>query len=167
MAYQNGFTYIQGPFEMRKSTVSIAGSGGFKRGDPVTLDDDRAVIGAASDTSYIFGIAMHDAGDSIGGTQTSLAEILIPTAQTVFACKITGGLAASALSVGEALSIASASGRIGFLGTRSAGTEHCVIVPRGDGSTIDSADSSVYVQFIGNVVGVFGSNASVTGWAQS
>jgi len=166
MAYQDGFTYIQGPFEYRQSVISVGET--FKRGDPVTLSDDRTVIEAASDTSNIFGFAMSNAADSIGGpVLNTIQEIGIPTAQTVFAVKVTGGVAASALSAGEALSFASASGRIGFVGARSAGSEHVVIVPRADGSTIDSADSSVYVQVIGNVLGVFGSNTSVTGWAQN
>lgn len=165
MAYVDGFTYIQGPFQIRKSTLSVGQT--FKRGTPVTLSDDRTVIEVASDTSFVFGIAMHDAADSIGGpTQGTVAEIGVPTMETVFAVKVTGGVAASALSVGEALSMATASDAFRFVGARSAGSEHVVIVPRADGTTIDSDDSSVYVQFIGNVLGVFGSNTSVTGWAQ-
>jgi hypothetical protein len=40
------------------------------------------------------------------------------------------------------------------------------IVPRGDGSTLDSADSTVYVHFLGNALSPFGSNASTNIFAQ-
>jgi hypothetical protein len=158
-----GFTYIQGPLELRLSTVSSTAT--FKAGNPVTFSDDRTVIEADSDTSVIFGIAQNDAGSSIGGTLAGKVLVGIPTASTIFAAKVNNGLAASLLSSGATLGLVK-NGNYLEVGT-SNGSETVVIVQRGDGSTVDSADSSVYVQFLGNVVGPFGSNAGTPIYAQN
>jgi hypothetical protein len=158
-----GFTYIQGPLCMRLSTVSSTAT--FKAGNPVTYSDDRTIIEAGSDTSVIVGIAQADAANSIGGTLAGKILIGIPTSETVFVAKVNGGVAASLLSSGATLGLVK-NGNYLEVGT-SNGSETVVIVERGDGTTVDSADSSVYVQFLGNVVGPYGSNAGTPIYAQN
>lgn len=157
-----GFTYIQGPLELRLSTVSSTAT--FKAGNPVTYSDDRTLIEAGSDTSLIVGIAQADAANSIGGTLAGKCLIGIPTAQTIFVAKVNGGVDVSLLSSGATLGLAK-NGNYLEVGTSNA-SETVIIVPRGDGTTIDSTDSSVYVQFLGNVLSPFGSNAGAPIYAQ-
>jgi len=161
MAYGNGFTYVEGPIKYVRSTVSSTAT--FKGRNPVTLSDDRTLIEAASDTTAIFGIAAHDAANSI---YAGSCLVEIPTAQTVYAVKIQTGVSGSAVSAGQSYNIEK-SGNYLRLDTDSQSTPLVTIVPRQDGSTIDSADSSVFCHFLGDVIGVFGSNASVNIFAQS
>lgn len=158
-----GFQYIQGQYELRRSVMSSTAS--FRPGDVVTLSNDRTVIRAESDTTGIYGVAQHDSADSLPGNQSGKALILIPYPDTVFAAKVQTGVAGSAISAGQSYNIESASARH-RVDTDSQTTPMVTIVPDGDGNLIDSASSEVYVQFIKDKIGVFGSNASVNIFAQ-
>ena len=160
MAYPNGFTYVSGPVKYVLSTLSSTCT--VRGRNPVTLSDDRTVIEAASDTSYIYGIAVHDAADSIVPGRI-LVEI--PTAETVYASVIQTGVATSVTSVGQAFGLEK-SGNYLRPDTDSAVSFMLAVVPRGNYATVDSADSSIFVSWLGNVLGVFGSNASVLAFAQ-
>lgn len=160
MAYQPGFTYVKGPVSYVRSTLSSTCT--VRRGNPVTLSDDRTIIEAASDTTAIFGISAHDAADSIYPNQM-LVEI--PTAETVYATLVQTGAATSLYSVGQSYGIEKAANHF-RLDTDSQATVFLTIVPRDNFATVDSADSSVWVHWLGNVLGVFGSNASVNIFAQ-
>ena len=158
-----GFRYIQGQSELRRSAVSSTAT--FLAGNPVTLSDDRTLIEADSDSTAIFGIAENDAADTLPGTQSGLILVRVPYPDTVFALPVQTDAASSILSIGQSYNIEK-SGNHFRLDTDSQGTSMVTIVPRGDGSTIDSADSSVYVQFLGDRLGVFNSQASVVIFAQ-
>lgn len=155
MAYQDGFTYVSGPI---KYVLSVLSSTCTVRGrNPVTLSDDRSVIEAKSDSTAIYGIAAHNAADSI---IPGYMLVEIPTPETVYAAKVQTGVAASQLSVGESHGIEK-SGNFLRVDVDSTQTQMVTIVPRGNYATHDSNDSSIFVHFLGNVLGVFNSNASV------
>jgi hypothetical protein len=161
MAFPNGFHYVSGPVKRVLSTVSSTAT--FRRGCPVTLSDDRTVIEADSDSTAIYGIACHDAADSIRAG-TCLVEI--PTNETVYAGKIGTAAAASEVSAGQSVAIEK-SGNYFILNEDSQTTEMVTIVPRDDFSTLDSDDSTVFFQWNGDHLGVFNSNASIVIFAQN
>lgn len=161
MAYPDGFNYVSGPLRYVLSTVSSTAT--FVARVPVTLNDDRSVGEAASDTTALFGVAHHNAADSI---YAGKCLIEIPTGQTVYAVKVQTGVATSALSIGQSYGIEK-SGNYLRVDTDSQATPFVTLVPRDDGSTCDSADSTVFVTFLGNKLGVFGSDASVNVFAQT
>ena len=163
MAYQNGWSYVNGPFKNVWSDVSSTAT--FVAHNLVTLSDDRTVIEAASDSSAVFGIARHDAADSLGGVLAGKILVEVPTADTVYAIKIGTAAAASEISAGQSFEIEK-SGNYLIGNEDSATTPMVTVVPRDDGSTLDSADSTVFVNILGNRLGVFGSNASVSPFAQ-
>ena len=157
MAYPNGFSYVKGPVEFVLSTLSSTCT--VRARNPVTVGGlGRTIIEAASTSTTIYGIAVHDAADSI---YPGKMLVEIPTPGTVYATKIQTGVATSLTSAGQAYGIEK-SGNYLRLDADSAQTALIKIVPRGDYTTVDSTDSSVYVQFLGNALGVFHSNASVT-----
>lgn len=163
MAYPAGFTYVRGTRNTFWSTVSSTAT--FRAGNPVTYSDDRSLIEAASDTTAIVGIALHNAADSLGGGRVNQCLVLIPASDTVFATLVQTGVATSATSVGQSYNLEK-SGNFLRLDTDSQTSPRLVIVPRADGSTVDSEDSSVFVQFLMDFVAPFGSNASVNIFAQ-
>lgn len=158
-----GFQYIQGTREIRRSAVSSTAT--FLEGNPVTLSDDRALIEVDSDTTAIFGIAENDAANTLGGVQSGLILVSIPYPDTVYVSQVQTGVASSVLSIGQSYGIEKA-GDYFRVDTDSQATPFVTLVPRGDGSTIDSVDSSVYVSFLQNTIGVFASNASIVIFAQ-
>lgn len=161
MAYQNGWTYVSGPVKYVLSTVSSTAT--FKGRNPVTLSDDRTLIEAASDSTAIFGIAAHDAANSI---YAGKCLVEIPTADTIYAIKIATDAAASEISAGQSIDIEK-SGNFIIGNEDSQTTPFVTIVPRDDGTTLDSADSTVWVHIHGNKLGVFSSNASISVFAEN
>lgn len=160
MGYPAGFTYVSGPVKYVLSTLSSTCT--VRARNPVTLSDDRTVIEAASDTSFIYGISAHDAADSIVAGQI-LVEI--PTPETVYAAIIQTAVATSATSVGQSYGIEKSGNHL-RPDTDSAVSFLLTVVPRGNYATVDSADSSIFVSWLGDVLGVFSSNASVIAFAQ-
>lgn len=160
MAFQDGFTYVEGPMQIRLSTTSSTAT--FLARNPVGLSlVGRGVVEAtASDNTWIFGIAQNDAADSIGGTMAAKCHVLIPEPGTVFATKVQTGVAASALTIGNVFDIEK-SGNHFRLDTDSVSSGLVVLVERDmSGVAYDSADSSVYVQFLAGSIGPFNSHAS-------
>lgn len=155
MAYPDGFTYISGPYEMRR--MNILSTATFVGRNPVSLNGARVVIEATAINGSVIGVAQNDAASSIYGGEIL---ILVPQENTVFATKVQTGVAASALSAGIAYAIEK-SGNFLRVDTDSQATAKVIIVPRGDGTTVDSADSSVFVQFLKDVLTPFASNASL------
>ena len=156
MAYPDGFTYISGPYDLRRFQVLSTAT--FKARNPVTVDGSKRIAEATAASTSIAGIAQNDAANSIYGNEIL---VLIPTEQTVFATKVQTGVAASALSANLAYNIEK-SGDYLRVDTDSQASARCVIVPRGDASTINSADSSVHVVFLKDLLSPFASNASIT-----
>jgi len=164
MAYPNGFTYVSGGIAGRFwSTVSSTAT--FRAFNPVTLSDDRTLIEAASDMSAFFGIAQNNAADSIGGVGAGKCLVEVPLPETVYAVKIQTGVAASAISVGQAYGIEK-SGNYLRLDTDSQTTPMLTIVGRQNGTVIDSADSSVFVRWHADRLGLLSSTGSIANWAQ-
>ena len=157
MAYPLGFTYISGPYEIRR--FNILSTATFKGRNPVQLGGARTVIEASVATSPgIIGIAMNDAANSIYGSEIL---VLVPNQETVFATQVQTGVAASALSAGAAYNLEKA-GDYWRVDTDSQASAKAVIVPRGDGTTVNSADSSVFIQFMANWLYPYSSTASQT-----
>lgn len=163
MAYPDGFNYVSGPAHYVWSTISSTAT--FKARNPVTLSDDRTLIEAASDSTAIFGIAQNDAANSLAG-RTGRTLVLIPTNETVFATKVQTGVATSATSIGQSYNIEK-SGDYFRMDTDSQTTTMVTVVGDEYGQTVRSEDSSVFVTFLGNRLGVYNSNASVSVFAQN
>jgi hypothetical protein len=164
MTYPNGWTYVKGPIEYVLSTTSSTAT--FVARNPVTLTDDRTVFEADSDSTAIFGIAAHDAADSLPGNLSGMCLVEIPTADTIYAIKIGTAAAASEVSAGQSIDLEKSGNYI--IGNEDSQTSPMVtIVPRGDGTTLDSADSTVYVHVLGDTLGVFSSQASIVIFGQN
>jgi len=164
MVFQDGWSYVKGPIKFVWSDISSTAT--FVARNPVTLSDDRTVIEAASDTTAIFGIANNNAVDSLPGPSLSGKVLIeIPTDETVYAIKIGTGAATSEVSIGQSFEIEK-SGNFLIGNEDSQGTNMVIVVPRDDGSTLDSDDSTVFVTILGERIGVFGSHTSTTIFAQ-
>lgn len=164
MPYPDGWTYVSGPIKYVWSDVSSTAT--FIGRNPVTLSDDRTVIEAASDSTAIFGIAANSAADSLPGVGSGKVLVEVPTADTIYAIKIGTGAATSEVSAGQSFEIEK-SGNFIIGNEDSQTTAMVTVVPRDDGTTLDSTDSTVFVNILGNRLGVFGSNASVSVFAQN
>ena len=162
MAYPLGFTYVSGDVERVWSDVSSTAT--FLRGMVVTLSNDHTVIAAASDTTTIYGVAENDAANSLAGA-SGKALILVPNRDTIFASQVQTGVATSATSQGMSYNLEQA-GNYLRVDTDSRTTPLVQIVGDQYGNTVRSVDSSVFVKFLGNVIGIYGSNASVRIFAQ-
>lgn len=162
--HEPGFVLLKGPRDTFYSTVSSTAT--FLKGVVVTYSDDRTLIEAASDSTAVVGVAMHDAADSLPGAYSGkcLVQKILPNQTWV--CQAVTGLGASALSAGEAVGL-SKSGN--YLRVDSSGaTLHAVIVPRDDGATTcNSADSSIHVQFLADVCSPFASTQSISVFAEN
>ena len=160
MAYPDGFTYVEGPYNIRWSVVSSAAT--FRIRNPVVMADvSRALQEVDSGSTAIYGIALANAADSIGGPLAARCPVMVPTEQTVFATKVQTGVAASGLEIGETFDIEK-SGNFFRVDTDSKSSARVVLVERGtSGAAIDSADSSVHVQFLRDAIYPFGSSASL------
>lgn len=163
MAYPPGWNYVKGPIKYVYSTVSSTAT--FKARNPITFSNDRTLIEATSDTTALFGIAANDAANSLGGVLAGKCLVEVPTADTIYAVKVQTGVATSATSAGQSYGIEKAGNHM-RVDTDSQVTTMITIVPRDDGSTVDSADSTVFVNIHGDHLGVFGSNASISVFAQ-
>ena len=156
MAYPDGFTYVSGPYDLRR--FQVASTATFKARNPVGLGTARTVIEATAISGTVIGVAQNDAANSIYGNEVL---VLVPTEQTVFATKVQTGVATSATSAGATYAIEKAGDYL-RLDTDSQATPKVIIVPRGDGTTVASADSSVFVQFLKDNLLPFASNASIS-----
>ena len=163
MAYPDGFTYVEGPYNIRWSTVSSVAT--FRIRNPVVMEDVARTVNELADsrTTAIYGIAMSNAADSIGGPLAGKVPIMVPTEQTVFATKVQTGVSAAVLELGTTFELEK-SGNFFRINSdlNSTASARVVLVERGtSGSALDSADSSVHIQFLKNAIFPFGSNASL------
>lgn len=154
MAAIQGFVYVSGPVMIREFTSNSTAT--FAAFQPVMLSNTGNLITESAGTaSSIVGFSLHRAIDSVPSGKVLVS---VPADRTVFSSIATTGIAASALSSGATLGMAK-SGNTFFLSS-SAATALFVVVPREDGSTIDSTDSSVWVQVLGNNIRVFGQQSA-------
>jgi len=149
MAYPVGFTYISGPMFVREFNLTSTAT--FKQNNPVVISGAGTIIESGGTTNTIAGFAVHDAANSVPAGKVL---VMIPAeGRTVFASIVTTGVAASALSSGATLGMAKSGNS--WYATGSPTTALFVVVPREDGSTIDSTDSSIFIQVLGGVVRPF------------
>ena len=152
--FPNGFSLVEGPHQIRHSTVSSAAT--FVARVPVVLEDaSRTLVEATSASSQIYGIAQADAANSF--TRDRLIPVLVATTDQVWATKVQTGV--TALEDGEAFDIEK-SGDFFRLDSDSVSSALLRVTSLAGANTIRSADSIVFVQFLGNAIGPFGSNAS-------
>lgn len=156
MTYPNGWHYVKGPMKMVWSDVSSTAT--FRAKNPVILGLGHTVCNfASSDDTAIYGIATSDAADSLGGVLAGKQLVMIPTEDTVFAIKVGTGGTASELSASKSFEI-EISGNYVIGNEDSTTTPFVIVVPRDDGSTIDSADSTVWVNILKGRLGPFGAS---------
>ena len=159
MAYLQGFQYVSGPVFIREfnseSTATYAAL------QPVMLSNNNFKITESSGTaSSIVGFSMHRAVDSVPAGKVLVS---IPADRTIYASICSNNIAASALSSGLTMGITKSGNTFYSVAAGSAVTALFVIVPREDGSTIDSTDSSVWVQVLSANQRVFGqASATIT-----
>lgn len=157
MAYQPGFTYVKGPIRgIEESTTSSTAT--FKARNPLSFGLGATMVEATSTCTQIFGIALNDAATSFAA-RAGKVSVMVPTGDTVFATLVQTGVATSATSAGEVYGIEK-SGNYLRIDSDSRATAFLRIVPREDGSTVDSTDSSVWVSFLPSVL-MLDSNTSI------
>ena len=152
MAYQPGFTYVSGPSFIREFNLTSTTT--VKANNPVMISGAGTIIESLATAQTLAGFIIHDAANSIPAGK---CLVMVPADRTVFASIVTGGVAASGLSSGATLGHAKTGNN--FYVTGSPTTAIYVVVPREDGSTIDSTDSSIFVQVIGQQQRPFGLSA--------
>lgn len=152
-SYGNGFQYVSGTHKTFWSDVSSTAT--FKAFNPVQYGLGRTLTEADSQATMIVGIAQHDAGSSIIPGKCLVLTIY---PDTVFATKTRTNIAGSALSAGQTMDITKTGNFIQPANSRT--TPAVIIVPREDGTTIDSGDSSLWVQFLTTKLGAYASSAS-------
>lgn len=148
MAYQPGFTYVSGPVFIREFNLTSTAT--VKQNNPVMISGAGTIIESLATSQTLAGFIQHDAVNSVPAGK---CLVLVPTERAIFASIVTGGVAASALSSGATLGHAKTGNN--FYVTGSPTTAIYVVVPREDGTTIDSTDSSIWVQVIGQQVRPF------------
>ena len=149
MAYPPGFTYVYGPVQIREFNLTSTTT--VKINNPVMISGAGTIIESLATAQTLAGFIQHDAANSV---PPGKCLVMVPSERAVFASIVTGGVAASALSSGATLGHAKTGNN--FYVTGSPTTAIYVVVPREDGSTVDSTDSSVWVQVIGQQHRPFG-----------
>ena len=151
-----GFQYIEGPVTLRQSTVSSLAT--FLKGAPVAFDvTSRTLIEANSASSWIAGIADHDAADSIGGPLAGVASYIVPTEETVFAAPVVTGQTVTTSQVYD-IEKSGSNFRVDLTSQTSG---KVVTIPIGtSGSALVSDQSIVFCQFLKDTIGPFASTAS-------
>ncbi|KKL05247.1 hypothetical protein LCGC14_2607980, partial [marine sediment metagenome] len=78
MAYLDGFTYVEGPYTIRWSTLSSLAT--VRARNPVGYEaESRTIIEATSDMTTIYGIIQADAANSLAGQLSGKCAIMVPT----------------------------------------------------------------------------------------
>lgn len=150
MAYPPGFTYVQGNDPLIRE-FNLTSTSTVRIGNPVMISGAGTIIESLATSQTLAGFILHNATDSVPAGK---ALVAVPRAESVFASIVTGGVAASALSSGATMGHAKTGNN--FYLTGSPTTAIYVVVPRPDGSTINSTDSSIWVQIIQQQIRPFG-----------
>lgn len=163
-SYADGFTWVKGPGCCPDTFLSnVSSTATFRKGAPVTRDARGYLIEGASDMTALVGIAAHDAANSVYAGQSLVLKI---RPGDVWATKIQTGVASSALTIGVSYGIEKSGNNL-RMDPDSATTPFVTIVPREDGTVINSDDSSVWVTFIQDRVGLYTSTNTVDIFAQT
>jgi hypothetical protein len=140
---KGGFFYVSGPSSIRafnlKSTATV------KAFMPVRVNGAGDLIESQGTDSILAGFILHDAANSV---PSGKALVIVGTPTTVFAGTAASGVGASTASSQLTLGMFK-SGNSWYLdASGSTVSALFVVVPREDGSTLDSTDSSIWVQII-------------------
>jgi hypothetical protein len=148
---KGGFGYVSGPLNIRafnlKSTATV------KAFMPCRVNGAGDLIESQGTDSILAGFILHDAANSV---PPGKALVAVPNSQNVFvgtaAAGVTASVASSQLTLGQFKS----GNSWYFMASGSTVSALYAIVPREDGSTLDSTDSSIWVQVIQETVSPFG-----------
>lgn len=140
MAYPFGFTYVSGPCFIRGLNVASAAT--FAAFQPLRLNAASDVAESLVTQNQILGFSLARAIDSLPAGKVN---VLVPSDRAIFASLTTA--AASEVSSGVTGGMIKSGNSWYF---HPSGISNIfVVVPREDGSTLDSTDSSVWVQVNG------------------
>ena len=143
MAYPQGFTYVSGPKFIREFNLASACT--VVAFQPVVTDSTGSIIESLATMAWLTGFILHRAVDSVPAGK---CLVMIPGERTIWASICTAGATAANLaSRNTGFHVKSGNS---FYFDASAHSSYAsnlyTIVPREDGSTIDSTDSSIWVQ---------------------
>lgn len=140
---KGGFFYVSGPSSIRafnlKSTATV------KAFMPCRVNGAGDLIESQGTDSILAGFILHDAANSVPAGK---ALVIVGTPTTVFSGTAAAGITASTASSQLTLGQVKSGNSWYFLASGSTVSALYVIVPREDGSTLDSNDSSIWVQII-------------------
>lgn len=157
-AAPGGFVYRSGPYQIRK--FSCASTVTFRKGQPVTFSSatNHNIIELAGNGNDIVGIAVSQGGSqgSLGSRFSTRAEVLVPEETTVFEVICATNLG-SIFTAGEVLDINKSGNYHRPVDSRN--SAFVVLLPREDGTVLDSTNSTVLVSFLKSRLSAFGRNA--------
>jgi hypothetical protein len=133
---------VSGPADIR--AFNLASTATVKAFQPVKINAAGAIVESLGTDSVLAGFILHDAANSV---PPGKCLVMVPNDDTIFAGTAAAGLTSNTSS-GQTLGVTK-SGNSWYLEV-SASTKigMFIVVLREDGSTIDSNDSSVWVQVI-------------------
>lgn len=140
---KGGFAYVSGPSSIRAFNLNSAAT--VKAFMPVRMNGAGNIIESQGTDSILAGFIQHDAANSI---PPGKCLVMVGTPQTVFVGTAAAGVTASNASSQLTLGQFKSGNSWYFDASGSTVSALYVIVPREDGSTLDSTDSSIWVQII-------------------
>lgn len=140
---KGGFNYVSGPLSVR--AFNIASAATVKAFMPCRMNGAGNIIESQGTDSILAGFILHDAANS---TPAGKCLLMVGTPQTVFVGTAASGVVASNSSSQLTLGQFKSGNSWYFDASGSTVSALYVIVPREDGSTLDSTDSSIWVQII-------------------
>lgn len=153
-----GFQYVEGPNSVRWSTVSSTAS--FDVGAPVSFAILGSTVVHADSVDTVYGVAQSRSDKSLGGPLAGKVPIMIPMPGTVFEAPVDTDLTAAEAAPGSIHAI-EINGGIARVNEAINTSGQIILVERGtSGSALDSANSSVLCQFLGDSIAIFNSHAS-------
>ena len=140
---KGGFGYVSGPLSIRAFNLNSAAT--VKAFMPCRVNGAGNLIESQGTDSILAGFILHNAADSLPAGK---ALVMVGTPETVFVGTAAAGVAASTASSQLTLGQIKSGNSWYFSLSASTVSALYVIVPRNDGSTLDSTDSSIWVQII-------------------
>ena len=142
---KGGFAYVSGPLNIRafnlKSTATV------KAFMPVRQNGAGDLIESQGTDSTFAGFILHDAANSVPAGK---ALVLVPADRTIFVGTAAAGVTASTASSGLTLGVFKSGNSWYLANSASSQSALFIVVPREDGSTLDSTDSSVWLSVLGS-----------------
>lgn len=142
MAYPQGFSYVKGPLVIQEFTQASATT--FSVNSPVMIDSTGSIIESKATSGYLTGFALSNSSASVPAGKTL---VFIPNERNIIVSICTTAASAANCASGSTGFHVKSGNTFFFVpsGVSAFGTNMYVIVPREDGSTIDSTDSSVWL----------------------